>query len=167
MTVTENATPRTGERAVWRTFLRASALLRDALGRDVEAQTGLSLSEYEVLERLAEAPGGAVRRAALAEDLVHSRSRLTHAVHRMEARGLVERRACEADGRGVYCAVTRLGAETFAATEPRYQAAVRSYVLDRLSEDELAVLGRVMDRITRLLAPESGSRAAWLAERTV
>jgi DNA-binding MarR family transcriptional regulator len=166
MTVTENAAVTTGERAVWRAFLRASALLRDALGRDVEAQAGLSLNEYEVLERLADTPGGAVRMAALAEDLVHSRSRLTHAVHRMEARGLVERRACEADGRGVYCALTPLGADTFAAAEPRYQAAVQSYFLDRLSEDEFAVLGRVMDRITRRLAPDSGNRAAWLAERT-
>jgi DNA-binding MarR family transcriptional regulator len=166
MTVTENAAVTTGERAVWRAFLRASALLREALGRDVEAQAGLSLNEYEVLDRLTDAPGGAVRMAALAEDLVHSRSRLTHAVHRMEARGLVERRACEADGRGVYCALTPLGAETFATAEPHYQAAVRSYVLDLLTEDDVAVLGRVVARITRRLAPESATRAAWPAERT-
>ena len=130
-----------------RALLRGSALVRDALSRDVEAQSGLSLNEFEVLERLAESPEGAVRMAALADELVHSRSRLTHAVQRMEARGLVERRACAADGRGVFCAITPRGAQAYAVAEPGYQAAVRAHVLDRLTDDELDTLGRAMGRI--------------------
>ena len=136
-----------GSRAVVRALLRGSALVRDALSRDVEAQAGFPLNEFEVLERLVEAPEGAVRMAALADELVHSRSRLTHAVQRMEARGLVERRACAADGRGVFCAITPRGAQAYAAAEPAYQAAVRAHVLDRLTDEELDTLGRAMGRV--------------------
>lgn len=135
------------ERAVLRAYTRASALLREALNRDVEAQAGMSLNEYEVLEHLAEAPGGAVRMSALAEALVSSRSRLTHTVHRMESRGLVQRRACEADGRGVYCVITPLGKQTYDAAEPGHVASVRAYLFERATPRELEVLGRLMARI--------------------
>jgi DNA-binding MarR family transcriptional regulator len=155
------------QRSLWRAYMRGSALLREALNKDIEAQAGMSLNEYEVLERLAEAPGGAVRMAALADCLVHSRSRLTHTVHRMESRGLVERRACEADGRGVYCAITPLGEQTFDAAEPGHAASVRAYVFDRLTPDELAVMGRVMGRIAEDLSGEGAPRAGLLAERLV
>ncbi len=153
------------QRTAWRAYVRGSALLREALNRDIEAQSGMSLNEYEVLERLAEAPGGSVRMAALADGLVHSRSRLTHTVHRMESRGLVERRACEADGRGVYCVITPLGEETYDAAEPGHAASVQAYVLDRLTPDELDVLGRVMGRIAADLSGEGTPRAGYLAER--
>lgn len=152
------------EQAAWRAYTRGSALLREALSRDVEAQAGMSLNEYEILERLAAAPGGALRMAALADDLVNSRSRLTHTVHRMEARGLVERRACEADGRGVFCALTPSGEATYVRAEPGYRASVRAYLLDRLSPEELEVLGRVMRRLADDLAGEGGARAGWPAE---
>lgn len=153
------------EHSAWRSYVRGSALLREALSRDVEAQAGMSLNEYEILERLAGAPGGALRMAALADDLVNSRSRLTHTVHRMEARGLVERRACEADGRGVFCALTPLGEATYVKAEPRHRASVSAYLLDRLSPEELEVLGRVMRRVADDLVGEGGARAGWPAER--
>lgn len=166
MTTTEQTSADVSQRRVWRAFVRASALLREALTREVDAGGGMSLNEYEVLERLAEAPDGAVRMAALAEDLVHSRSRLTHAVHRMEARGLVERRACEADGRGVYCALTPGGADAYAAAEPRFRASVEESFFDRLTQEERDVLGRVMGRLADDLAREGALRPAWLAERS-
>ncbi len=83
------------QQAWWRAYLVGAARLTEALGRQLERDSGLSLSEYEVMVRLSEAPGHTLRMAELADSLVHSRSRLTHAVCRMERRGLVERRACE------------------------------------------------------------------------
>lgn len=151
--------------ASWRAYLRGAALLQDALNRDVEAQAGLALSEYEVLVRLSEAPDSTVRMSALADDLVHSRSRLTHMVSRLEARGLVERRACPEDGRGVNCVLTRLGRRTLAAASPTHLQGVRSYFVDVLEPEELAVVGRVMARIADRLAGRGGvARAAWLTE---
>lgn len=150
--------------AAWRAFLRGSALLRDALHHDVESGSGLSLNEYELLVRLSEAPGGSVRMSALADDLVHSRSRLTHMVGRMEARGLVERRTCPSDGRGVDCLLTREGRRTLAAAAPGHLRGVREYFVDVLTPEELAVLGDAMARVAdRLTDHVGGSRGAWLA----
>ncbi len=149
--------------AAWRAYLRGSALLRDALNHDVESESGLSLNEYELLVRLSEATAGTVRMSALAEDLVHSRSRLTHMVGRMEARGLVERRTCASDGRGVNCILTREGRRTLAEAAPGHLQGVRAYLVDVLSPEELEVLGRAMGRVADRLDERGGSaRAAWL-----
>ena len=53
---------------------------------------GIGINEYEVLVRLSERPGRAMRMAQLADAMAHSRSRVTHTVARMEDRGLAERR---------------------------------------------------------------------------
>jgi DNA-binding MarR family transcriptional regulator len=68
----------------WRLFLRASAQVLEDVNHDLSTRAGLSLSEYEVLVRLSEAPGRVRRMSSLAEDLVYSRSRLTHTVRRLE-----------------------------------------------------------------------------------
>src|SRR3712207_8178830 len=71
----------------WRAFLVGSARLTEALGRQLERDSDLSLSEYEVLVRLSEAPGWTLRMSLLADGLAHSRSRVTHTVRRLEGAG--------------------------------------------------------------------------------
>jgi DNA-binding MarR family transcriptional regulator len=93
----------------WRAFLVGTARLNDALGRQLEHDSDLSLSEYEVLVRLSEAPDRTLRMSLLADELAHSRSRVTHTVRRLESAGLVRRRACAGDGRGVNCTMTDEG----------------------------------------------------------
>lgn len=152
--------------ASWRAYLRGTALLQDALHHDVEAAAGLSLHEYELLVRLAEAPSSTVRMSALADDLVHSRSRLTHMVNRLEGRGLVERRTCPDDGRGINCTLTRQGRRLLAEAAPTHLQGVRAYLVDVVTTDELATLGAAMARVADLLAERGGkARAAWLTTR--
>lgn len=150
--------------ASWRAYLRGSALLQDALHHDVESTAGLSLTEYELLVRLSEAPGSTVRMSVLADDLVHSRSRLTHMVSRLEARGLVERHTCAEDGRGVNCMLTREGRRQLAAAAPTHLAGVRTYFVDVLEPEELEMLGRAMARVAERLAERGGPARAWLAQ---
>src|SRR5690349_17027845 len=96
------------EQRAWRSYLRASRLLDEELRRGLERH-GLSHPEYEILVRLSEAPGRVLRMSDLADDVVSSRSRLTHTVARLERDGLVARRASTCDGRGVECALTDRG----------------------------------------------------------
>ena len=77
----------------WRSFREGVARLLAALEHELEAQSGLSTHEYEVLVRLSEAPDRTLRMAQLADNLAHSRSRLTHTIRRMEEPGLVARAA--------------------------------------------------------------------------
>jgi DNA-binding MarR family transcriptional regulator len=135
------------QQAAWRSYLTGVARLADVLNRQLERDAGLSLSEYEVLVRLSEAPGRTLRMAELAASLVHSRSRLTHAVSRLESRGLVDRVAGEADGRGINAVLTEHGWQTLVDAAPGHVSAVREHLVDRLTGEQLAALGEAMARI--------------------
>lgn len=139
----------------WRDYLTGSARLTEALTRQLERDAGLSLSEYEILVRLSEAADHTLRMSELASSVVHSRSRLTHAVGRLEQRGLVERRACPDDRRGVNCAMTPDGLAVIAAAAPGHVREVRAQLVDRLSDEELAALGTAMRKVA---PPESAGR---------
>lgn len=135
------------QQGAWRAYLTGVARLADVLNRQLEQDAGLSLSEYEVLVRLSEAPDRTLRMAELAASLVHSRSRLTHAVSRLESRGLVSRQACEADGRGINAVLTEHGWQTLVGAAPGHVRAVREHLVDKLTDAQLAALGEAMARI--------------------
>lgn len=139
----------------WRAFRDGVALLFDALGHDLEARSGLSLHEYEVMVRLSEVPDRALRMSQLAADLAHSRSRLTHTVARMENAGLVERVACPSDARGVNCVLTEAGWQALAAAAPGHVASVHERLVDVLSDDELVALGAAMGKVRSRLRGEA------------
>jgi DNA-binding MarR family transcriptional regulator len=83
----------------------------------------------------------------LAERVVNSRSRLTHAVARLEQRGLVVRESCPDDGRGVLCRLSDRGFELLVEAAPGHVEAVRSIMFDPLSGSDVAALGVAMDKI--------------------
>lgn len=128
----------------WRAFLTGSAIVTAALSAQLEAESGMSLSEYEILVRLSESEDHTLRMSQLADGLVHSRSRLTHTVSRMEKRGLVERRACEGDGRGVNCHMTSKGFDALVEAAPGHVMAVRRVLVDVLTPEQFAALGEAM-----------------------
>jgi|SRR5690625_4000921 len=131
----------------WRAIQRGIALLGDHLDRDLMAATGLSLNEYEVMVRLSEAPGRRQRMSVLAEGLVNSRSRLSHTVGRMEAKGLVSRCKADGDRRGVICSLTDEGYAHLEAAAPIHVASVRERLVDVISAEQLEVLGQSFAQI--------------------
>jgi DNA-binding MarR family transcriptional regulator len=132
----------------WRAFLVGTTLLMDRLDRDLREQHRLSLPEYEILVRLAEADGNRMRMAHLADSVSHSRSRVTHTVSRMETAGLVARDACLSDGRGVEAALTDQGRAALESAAPTHVAGVRQFMVDLVDEDDFEALGRVFDAVT-------------------
>lgn len=138
----------------WRAFRDGTVLLLDALGRDLEECSGLSLNEYEVMVRLSEATRRTLRMSQLATDVAHSRSRLTHTIARMEAAGLVRRVACSEDARGVNCTLTDEGWAALVAAAPGHVASVRRHLVDVLSDEQLAALGGAMDAVRARLRGE-------------
>jgi DNA-binding MarR family transcriptional regulator len=133
-----------GEQRAWRNYLRGNAALQDAINHDLEQSAGLSLSEYEVLVRLSEAEGRTLRMSVLAEELVHSRSRLTHTIRRMEEAGLVERATCAEDRRGVNAILTEAGHARLVAAAPGHVESVRARMVDRLTPEQMRQLGEIM-----------------------
>src|SRR6202042_2914983 len=88
------------EQQAWRGFLNACKRLFPEMDAHLQHVAGIPHGYYEILVRLSEAPGRELRMIQLADASTSSKSRLAHADARLEARGWVERLACETDRRG-------------------------------------------------------------------
>jgi DNA-binding MarR family transcriptional regulator len=95
---------------------------------------------YEILVRLSETDGRALRMSELADSTRSSRSRLSHAVARLEERGWVQREDCPTDRRGQLARLTDAGFAVLAAAAPGHVSAVRGYLVDALTPEQLAQL---------------------------
>ena len=143
------------EQHTWRTFLRMQAQLTARLGRDLQADSELSLADYDVLVHLTDLDGGRRRILELARELDWEKSRMSHHLARMAKRGLIAREECPADGRGAFIVITPEGRAAIEAAAPRHVATVRRLVFDNLSEDQVAVLAAVSEKILgRLDSPD-------------
>ena len=140
------------EQAAWRSYLRAVRLLDEELRRGLERH-GLSHPEYEILVRLSEREGHVMRMSELAASVVSSRSRLTHTVARLEREGLVTRRSCTGDGRGVECVLTDRGMATLEAAAHTHVEQVRSHLLDAMSREQFLALGQALGQVSQRLDP--------------
>jgi DNA-binding MarR family transcriptional regulator len=135
------------EQAVWRAYLDVMRLITERMQRQLVEDSGLTSGEYEVLVQLAETPERQLRMSELADRIVNSRSRLTHTVGRMESRGLVRRRPCDEDGRGVLCILTDEGMDVLVKAAPGHVEAVRSGLFDPLDPQDVAALGQAMGKV--------------------
>ena len=140
------------EQRAWRSYLRAVRLLDEQLRRGLE-QHDMSHSEYEILVRLSEAPGRALRMSGLADGVVNSRSRLTHTVSRLERAGWVRRQPCPHDGRGVECVLTDDGFAALDAAAKTHVDGVREYLLDPLTREEFLALGAHLAKVANAIDP--------------
>jgi DNA-binding MarR family transcriptional regulator len=135
------------ELAAWRGFLRVHAALLRELDSELVATHGLSLSAYEVLLFLAEAPEGRMRMSDLAERVLLSRSGLTRLVDRLERARMVRREQCESDARGLNAVITPAGRRKFAAARRVHLAGVRARFLDPLGSDDKDSLAAIWERL--------------------
>ncbi|UFU05828.1 MarR family winged helix-turn-helix transcriptional regulator [Ruania halotolerans] len=142
----------------WRSLLEGCWSLFEALGHDLEEAADLSMNEYEVLVRLSESEDRSLRMSHLADQVVSSRSRLTHTVRRMEAAGLVERRSNCDDGRGVDCVLTDSGYARLVEAAPAHVESVRRRLVDQLSPEQLKTVGEAFERITAEIDAEREGR---------
>ncbi|MEZ0493038.1 MarR family winged helix-turn-helix transcriptional regulator [Kineococcus sp. TBRC 1896] len=131
------------EQVTWRTFLSATQLLLDRFDRQLQRDSGILLTYYEMLVRLSEAPGRSLRMSELAESSSSSRSRVSHAVARMEERGWIRREACPTDGRGFLAVLTDEGSAALASAAPGHVDTVRGTLFDQLSAEQLRQLREI------------------------
>jgi len=135
------------ELAAWRGMLQIHAQITQALDAQMRAEHGLSVSSYEVLMFLAEAPERRLRMAEIANQVLLSRSGLTRLVDRLVQLGYVTRCAAENDGRGAYAELTDAGLEKFQAAQRTHRGGVREFYLDHLSTTDTVVLGDIFTRL--------------------
>jgi DNA-binding MarR family transcriptional regulator len=144
------------ELAAWRGMLQMHAQITQALDAQMRTEHGLSVSSYEVLMFLAEAPEHRLRMAEIADQVLLSRSGLTRLVDRLVQLGYVTRCAAENDGRGAYAELTDAGLEKFQAAQRTHREGVREFYLDHLSTTDTVVLGDILTRLAASRADAAG-----------
>lgn len=148
------------EQHAWRALQLMQMRLEAALARQLASDSELSYPDYVVLVALTDDPAGRRRPSELADLLWWERSRLSHQVTRMAARGLVRRERCASDGRGSYVAVTAKGRRAIAAAAPGHVAAVRRWFVDRLTPKELDTVRAVAEKVLAGLDAEGAREPA-------
>ena len=141
----ESLPGRRGEPA-WRALLQAQATLLRQLDTDLREDTGLRLADFDVLAQLANA-GGELRMAELAARTLISRSGLTRRVARLVDEGLVRRASVTEDRRGVVVTLTGAGVARVTETVPVHLRGVSKLFVDRLDDQELAVLETALTKV--------------------
>ena len=141
------------EQYAWRAWLYSSQLLQDRLDRELTHATGISHAYYEILVALSETEGRMMRMSELADRCLSSRSRLSHAVSRLEERGWVRRQVCPDDGRGQLAVLTDDGFAALEAAAPVHVEGVRTHLFDQLSPGQVAAMRDIGETLLRHLGP--------------
>jgi DNA-binding MarR family transcriptional regulator len=144
------------EQRSWVAFLFASRLLWSLIERDLQRDSQLPYTHYEILVVLSEVPGRSMRMSDLAAAMQISRSRLSQAVARLEASGWVRRETWAADRRGAVAVLTDAGFEVLVAAAPHHVESVRRHLFDQLTAGQLGELRSISETLLRHLIPALG-----------
>lgn len=147
----------------WEAFVFAHAAAVAAIERDLAREGVISLTWYDVLVALANAPGHRLRLGELAERVVLSRSGLSRLVDRIEKAGLVRREAAPDDRRGAYATLTPDGLQAQRDAWPHYAAGIAQHFSRSLTEDERRVITTALQRVRERVMergnePDTGDR---------
>jgi DNA-binding MarR family transcriptional regulator len=144
------------EQRAWRGLLRMTAQLNARANRQLQEEYGISLSDYEVLVALSEAPEGRLRVFEVADALAWEQSRVSHQLARMQRRGLIAREDCATDARGAFAILTAAGRAAIEQAAPAHVELVRQLVFDELSRGQVSALTEITTRILDRLAAPAG-----------
>jgi DNA-binding MarR family transcriptional regulator len=148
------------EQRAWRAWLYSAQLLMDRLDRELTHEAGISHAYYEILVALSETPGRMLRMSELADRCLSSRSRLSHAVSRLEERGWVRRQVCAEDGRGQLAVLTDEGFAALEGAAPVHVESVRTHLFDQLSPEQVEAMRDLGETLLRHLDPPSDAQAS-------
>jgi DNA-binding MarR family transcriptional regulator len=133
------------EQETWRSFLCACNAFFGAVDAQLQHDSGMPHTYYEILVRLSETPGHALRMSQLAEATSASKSRSSHAVARLEERGWVRRVDCPTDRRGQVAELTDEGYAALADAARGHVEQVRQSLFDALTPEQVAQLRAISE----------------------
>ena len=142
------------QQRAWQGYLAMQAQLNARLNRQLQADSDLSLPDFDVLVHLTDASANRVRVFELARTLQWEKSRLSHHLARMQRRGLVAREECPSDARGAFIVLTPEGREAIEEAAPQHVETVQRLFFDGITEDQVRALATISDRVLARLAAE-------------
>jgi DNA-binding MarR family transcriptional regulator len=135
----------------WIRFLRAHAALTRELSARLEADHGLTMSDFDVLIQLYHAPEHAMRRIDIARQVLLTASGITRLLDGLERCGLVAKKSCESDARVSYAVLTDEGLAKVEAARCSHHADVDELFGSAMNEKEREQLSELLARLP--LAP--------------
>jgi DNA-binding MarR family transcriptional regulator len=133
-------------------------LMRRGFDRALDAQLqrddGISIAELEVLMALVRSPGRRLRVRDLVDAIGWEKSRISHQVTRLAARGFVERQECSEDRRASWIHLTGEGRRVVVRALPKHSATIRRILFDALSADQQEELHRIARRMNTAIEAE-------------
>jgi len=151
------------ESDAWLELVSVLELLPASLDAQLQQDSQLTHFDFSVLSLLRFAPDRVIQMKELAALTNATLPRLSHAVSRLEQRGLVDRLPCPGDRRATNVALTDTGRREVIRATPRHIAHVRHLVMDQLDRDDLTALARIARKINHNLDPTDRMARAQLA----
>jgi DNA-binding MarR family transcriptional regulator len=146
------------ERETWLAFIFATRLFWEEVERDLQRDAHLPFGYYEILVILSNAPDRTLRMSELAEATQSSRSRLSHAIARLESEGRVLRADCPTDRRGALAVLTDEGFAALEGAAPSHVDSVRQHLFDLLTRQQQGQLREICDQLLAHLLPLASAR---------
>jgi DNA-binding MarR family transcriptional regulator len=125
------------ELRAWQALLHAHHDVMGKLDAELREEHGLTLGSYDVVLRLARAPGRCLRMTELAERVLMSPSGLTRMVDRLAAQGLVQRERYDGDARVMLARLTDQGRQVLRQAARTHVRGIREHFTAKLSEAQL------------------------------
>ncbi|TQR87771.1 winged helix-turn-helix transcriptional regulator [Mycobacterium hodleri] len=138
----------------WLNYMSVYHRLEYEMNRHLQAECGLSLADYTVMNALSAASSRRTRLSQLAITIGWERSRLSHHLQRMASRGLVDRVQSDTDGRATDAVLTDAGLKTLRVAAPKHVAWVRTLFFSDLDDDQVEEMGDLLDLVYRTILRE-------------
>ncbi len=148
------------DRRLWRAFSSMNRALAREIDRQLQRDAGISSADYSVLVSLLDAGEHRLRTGEIADMLAWEKSRVSHQIARMEARGLVKRQDCPEDGRGTWVVLTDEGRRATLEAMHEHAAKLHEMFFDVLDEGEKAAIRSGAERVLDKLNPPVCTAAA-------
>jgi len=136
-----------GQQRAWLAYMRLQLRMNFEMNRQLQADSGLSLADYDVLTALSVAPGRRLPVTALAAQIGWERSRVSHQVKRMNTRGLVSCDLAPADRRVTEVSMTDEGRQAIEAAAVGHVDLVRRLFFDGLPAELLTPFSEALEKI--------------------
>ena len=143
--------PAEGE--AWLGLIGICQLLPNELDSQLQRDASLTHFEFQVLTFLRLSQDSAARMSEIADATTATLSRLSHVCSRLQLRGLVEKAVDPGDRRVTRVTLTRAGRRVLIHAIPGHIQTARHFVIDALSDDDLAHLARITALLGERLDP--------------
>lgn len=133
---------------LWEVLTRAHTTMTAAIEKDMLPEAGMPLAWYEVLQHLSRAPQGLMRYQELAKVAGITDSGASRRLDQMVKAGLIDRRSCPTDRRGVYAHLTPAGKEGFDKAHAVFLRSLDRNLARHLETDDADAVSAALSRLS-------------------